>query len=258
MLYKRTKNEAMIVNGYHGKQSECIREMDIQSAIYLILAQRLFEDFDSKIMVEWAVEAMQSGYESESLVILAGLDYESRKEREQYFRQAARELKLNVEKETSELISDYVNFIAKCVLNQEINPKRGLEKMMQIYRFTDYDAKYSQFYELDEDLDILNYNGYSPIFNVNLTLDNADDYIVNEFRFFLQFEELEIEDNVREMAFCNDCKQITKPRIRSRFRWKKPFKYQEFVCNNCESSKIDVFNSQVGRKKILEEIKKSN
>jgi len=48
--------------------------MNIKEETYKLLAQRLLTYFDCKKFVDWAMILLQNGYESESLIILAGLD----------------------------------------------------------------------------------------------------------------------------------------------------------------------------------------
>lgn len=52
------------------------------------------------------------------------------------------------------------------------------------------------------------------------------------------------------------CEQITEPELRKKFQFKKPFKFQEFVCRNCKSNNIDSFGSQIGKEKILKGLKR--
>lgn len=229
--------------------------MDIQEEVYKILGQRLLNEFDSKKLVEWAVNVMKLGYDSESLIILAGLDYESTEEREEYFWKSVEELNLNIKREESELVNDYAKYVANAVVNMQLSPKSGLNTMYNIYLSTGYDSKYIQFYELDEDLNDLNYAEYTPIYNQGITKENADKFIIREFKLFLECEELGIGKELRGKVFCNKCEQITKPELRMKFQFKKPFKFYQFVCRNCKSNNIDSFDSQIGKEKILKRIK---
>lgn len=163
--------------------------MNIQEETYLILAQRLLDQFDSKKLVEWAEHAMKSGYDSDSLIILAGLYYESTEEREAYFWKAVEELNLNIKKEASALISDYAKYVATAVVNMQLSPKSGLSKMCNICRSTGYDSKYIQFYELEEDMDSFNYEEYTPVFNQGITKENADEFTIRAFELFLEYQE---------------------------------------------------------------------
>ena len=221
---------------------------------YKILAQRLFSYFDSHKLVDWAVMMMENGYDSESLIILAGLDNESTEIREQYFWQTIDELKLNVNKTELDIIDNYALYIAESVVNRKIKPKDGLSIMQEIVRSTDYSSKYIQFYELDEDLDYLQYDNRT-IFNSGLSLKNADSFIIREFELFLESEKYRIDKNIRESAYCNQCGLIRKPKLKDKRNLIGQVKYQYWVCGNCESHDILHFRNQKGREMIMDRIK---
>lgn len=124
--------------------------MNIQEETHKILGQRLLSEFDSREMVNWAVTAIELGYDSESLLILAGLDYDTTEERTKYFWQSIEELKVDIEREEFEFINDYAKYVAKAVLNDNLSPESGLVIMLDIYRSTAYNPKYVQFYEIEE------------------------------------------------------------------------------------------------------------
>lgn len=229
--------------------------MNVKEETYKLLAQRLFTHFESKKMIEWAILLMQNGYESESLIILAGLDSDTTEEREKYFWQSVSELKLDINISDFELIDIYAIYIAKSVVDQQMNSYTGLSVMQDIVRKTDYSKRYIQFYELEEDLDYLKYDNRA-IFNSELSLANAEDFIKKEFELFLEAERLKIDDETREMSFCQKCNIISKPKLKSKFRFHKPHRIQIWICGNCGSEKLDHFSSQIGKEIIMKEIKK--
>lgn len=226
----------------------------VQEETYKILAQRLFSYFDSKKLIDWAIMMMENGYDSESLIILAGLDNESTEEREQYFWQTIDELNLDVNKSDFDLIDNYAEYVAESVVNKKIAPKDGLSIMQEIVRSTDYSSKYVQFYELDEDLDYLKYDNRT-IFNSGLTLKNADSFITREFELFLDTEKHKIDKNIRESAYCKQCGSIEKPKLKDKRNLIGQVKYEYWVCGKCESKDILHFRNQKGREIIIEKIK---
>lgn len=229
--------------------------MNIQDEVNNILAQKLFENFDTKKLINWAVDSMQSGYESDSLIILAGLDHESSEIREKYFWKALEELNLIIEKNESKLLSNYSTHVANSVLSDKLCPNIGLNKMLNICMISDYNYKYILFYELSEDLDYLSYGNYNPIYNHNITIENSNDFIKQGFKTFLECEKLQIGKEIREKAYCNQCKEISKPILQTKYQFKIPIKYSELTCSICQSNKINSFNSQIGREKIINKIK---
>ena len=228
--------------------------MDVYEETYKLLAQRHFSYFDSIKLVDWAVMMLENGYDSVSLIILAGLDKDSTEEREKYFWKTIEELSIEVNKADFELIDNYAIYIAESVVNNKISPKDGLSIMQNIVRSTDYSHKYIQFYDLDEDLDYLKYNN-STIFNIGLSLENADSFIVKEFDLFLETEKLEVDDRIRDSAFCKKCGMIERPKLKTKRNWIGNAKYQYWACGLCESEDILHFKSQQGKEIILKKIK---
>ncbi len=222
----------------------------VQEETYKLLGQRVLSHFDSKKLIDWAIMLMGKGFNSESLIILAGLDSDTTEDREQYFWQAVDELGLDINKTDFELIDYYAIYVAESVLNQKIAPKDGLTIMQDIVRFTDYSKRYIQFYEIEEDLDYLKYDNHT-IFNPKLTLKNADKFITREFELFLETEKYKIDDETRELAYCMSCDEIEKPKLKNIRNWIGKVKYQTWVCGLCESKSILHFSSQKGKEKIL-------
>lgn len=228
--------------------------MNVREETYKLLAQRLLTFFDSKKMVDWAMILLQNGYESESLIILAGLDTDTTQEREKYFWQSISELQIDINVTDFELIDNYAIYIAKSVVDKQINPYSGLEIMQDIVRESDYSKRYIQFYELDEDIDYLKYDNRT-IFNTGLTLENKENFIRKEFELFLEAENLKITDETRELSYCQKCKTIAKPKLKKKYRLQKPHRIQIWICSKCGSEKLDHFSTHIGKEIILKEIK---
>ena len=228
--------------------------MDIQELTYLLLAEKNLTYFNSQKYVDWAVNLLENGFESESLVILAGLDSYSTEEKEKYFWESIKELGISIEKSDSESIDFYANFVAKQVIESKISPMIGLMKMLDIVRATDYSSKYIQFDFLDEDIDYLKYSG-TTIFYTDLTLENKDEFIKEEFRLFLEMNHLQIDESLRDKSYCLDCSKLVKPALKTKLQLKKPHKYQVWVCSNCGSEKLEHSNNHKTKRKIIEIVK---
>ena len=228
--------------------------MDPQEELNKVLAQKIFYTFDSKILVDWAVMMMQNGLESESLIILAGLDNESTEEREQYFLRAIEELKLDNSKSENDLLDYYATYVAESVINKKIKPLDGLTLMLNIVLATDYSDKYIQFYYINEDLDYLQ-NYQQTIFSSGLSLDNAESYLLKEFELFLESNKYNIDSKIRELAYCITCKTVKKSTLKTKRNWIGQKKYGIWVCGNCGSKDILSFNNQKGKEIILNKIK---
>jgi hypothetical protein len=132
--------------------------------------------FDKKRMIDWAVYALIKGYETDSLVILAGLDYEERDVVERYFWQSVKELSLEIQSNNFLHIKSYAKWIAQEVLQDRMNPMKGLRLMVDIARATDYDNEYMPFIHLDDEIDIMIYT------NTGLHEENKEIYIKEAFQ----------------------------------------------------------------------------
>jgi len=229
--------------------------MDTQEITYRLLAEKNLTYFDSQKYVDWAVVLLENGFESESLIILAGLDSYPTEEKEKYFWESIRELDIKIEKNDSELIDYYTDFIAKQVIEDKLNPMVGLSKMLDIVRTTDYSSQYIQFVLLDEDIDYLNYY-QTTIFNTGLTLNNKEEFVKDEFRLFLEMNQLQIDESLRDKSYCLNCNKFVKPVLKTKYQLKKPYKYQIWVCPNCGSVKLEHSDNHKTKRRIIEMAKK--
>ena len=76
-----------------------------------ILGERTCLPFDSKNLVDWAVNVLTLGYESENLVILAGLDFDTTEIREKYFWKSVEDLQIDTDRSDEEILEKYAFMI---------------------------------------------------------------------------------------------------------------------------------------------------
>jgi hypothetical protein len=219
--------------------------MDIQKETYRLLAQKLLTNFDNRKFVNWAVMLLENGYESENIMILAGLDKSPSQEIEKYFEMSLKDIKFIVEKSENELVEIYAEYIINEVLKGAMIPSLGLSKMLDIVIATDYNSKYILFFQLDEDIDYLGLDN----------IDKKESYIQKEFELFVESEKLQIDDETKRKAICNDCGIISLPKLKTKYIFRRPFKYQTWICGQCRSEKIEHFSSLTGKSRIIEIIK---
>src|SRR5690606_40208672 len=96
-----------------------LQPMTLQELTLNIFAERILTNFDSKKLVNWAVEVILLGYESENLYVLAGLDFESTEEREKYFIESLKDLQIEIETNEEKLIENYAITLTKKVVAKE-------------------------------------------------------------------------------------------------------------------------------------------
>jgi hypothetical protein len=150
----------------------------------VLLAENLLSNTNSRKYVDWAVEIMEKGYESESLFILAGLDNDDSETREKYFNKATKELGFKTDFEKTYLLNVLAKNVAEKVLEKQITPSKGLIIFEEIIRESNFDKKYLAFFDLDEDLDMLNYKNSDRI-NPGMKREDKDKFICEEFNNFL-------------------------------------------------------------------------
>jgi RNase P subunit RPR2 len=230
--------------------------MDIYTETYNILGQRLLSKFDSKSYVDWAIKLMANGYESDSLLILAGLDNDSTEDREKYFFASLDELEIKNEKSELELIDGYVIELARQVVRHKFEPRKALSIMLDVISRTDYLDKYLHFYDIDEDIYFVT-NRDSPLINQELNKDNIDDFIINEFKIFLDTNEISLDKSLHNKAYCNSCGQIIEPVLKTKYQFREPFSYRMRTCPNCNSNAIYDNRTQKGREKLIEYARKT-
>lgn len=230
--------------------------MTLEELVLEILAERALTQFDSKKLVDWAVKVLSIGSESENLFILAGLDYGTTEERENYFWKSVKDLKIEIEKSEDELIEKYALTIANKAIRKEISVDYAFSQMLKIVSASEYDNRYIAFYEIDEDLDYLTYAN-SVLFNSGLTRENSKKFILEELKIFVQMENLKIPKGERSKSYCETCKKLNTPITKTKYQLRKPFKYMVWSCELCGSEKLKFNNNHVVKKMIIEEFKKT-
>lgn len=230
--------------------------MSIEEITLEVLAERALSDFDSKALVAWAVKMLHYGQESENLFILAGLDYEATDEREKYFQKSLADLNLPLGQSEETLIENYATLIAKKAVSGIIEIDFALKQMAKIVFATEYDLRYIAFYEIDEDLDLLHY-GESVLFNPGLTVQNYREFILEEFKIFLEMERLNIPLEERKYSYCISCSKLVKSILKTKYQLRKPHRYQVWCCPDCKFEKLRFSNEHVVKWLIIERYKEN-
>jgi hypothetical protein len=232
-----------------------MEKFDLQKETYLLLAERAINYFDCTKYVDWAITALENGYESESLFVIAGLDREYKEVVDSYFKLAVQELNLKIDFEDSIILDTYAKHIMQELIDKSIDAEKGLTILVKIYEVSNYDKRYSAFSNLDYDIGYLGYDEYS-IYNSRITLDNKTEYIIDECKLFLEYQDMKISDEITKYAYCEDCHEIETPVLKKEnifFR-----KINTWRCNYCNSKHIYLFEDQMGRKRILAHFKQEN
>jgi hypothetical protein len=214
-----------------------------------VLGEKLLTQFDSKKLVEWAVNALKLGYESENLFVLAGLDDEATEEREKYFWKSVQDLDIEVARTEGELIYCYALIIARKAIKKEIDIDYAFSRMLKIVYASDFDCRYLPFFNINEDLDYIKYDS-SIWITSGLTAENSKEFILEEFKIFVEMERLMIPCRERDKCYCERCKRLNMPLTKTKYQLRKPFKYLVWSCGFCRSDKL-IFNSRHEVKRMI-------
>ena len=226
-----------------------MRNISLQQELDLILSRKLISGFiDNKKCIDWAISLMQRGYESEYLYILAGLDYYEWHSIEKYFDLLIEDLHLMRNENKEELFYLYASNIAHLVIENEIEPRRGLKTMEEIWLQTldiDFsDMELVQFSYLAEDASLI---GEYQIAYIGLTEENLNEVIVDEMKMFLQIKNKELY-NISNLIYCNKCTSFTHSEYKEN-GWL--FKRWGWHCKKCNSKEFLAWYNVADRKQII-------
>ena len=225
--------------------------MTVEGLTLEVLGEKLLTQFDSKKLVEWAVSALKLGCESENIFILAGLDDELTEEREKYFWKSVQDLDVEVAKAEGEMIYCYALIIAGKAIKKEIGIDYAFSQMLKIVYASDYEHRYLPFFNIGEDLDYIRYDN-SIWITSGLTAENSKEFILEEFKIFVEMERLKIPLGERDKCYFERCKQLNTPLTKAKYKLRKPFKYLVWSCGVCRLDKLIFNNSHEVKRMIIE------
>lgn len=224
-----------------------MEKFDLQKETIILQAERIINDFNSLKYVDWAIKAMQNGYESDNLCVIAGCDNELSEIVDSYFDRAKKDLDLDLNLDDSTIVNIYAEQIINEIINESINPEKGLSILVKIDEYLESDTRYNIFSEIAYDIDYLKFDNYT-IYIPNLSLDNVNKYIIDECKLLMQFQDIQISDEMKDFVYCMKCYNVGIPTFKRRTFFS--IKATHPCCSKCKSSDIRSFNSRVGRKEI--------
>jgi len=129
--------------------------------------------------VDWAVLALMDGFDTPSLVILAGLDLSPSNpgERNEYFRRSIQELGIDVLDSEDNILVKFSGLLCKGLLWGEIDPKDALSMLASYNNRTFYfEPLFNVWYSVDDEIDLIN-DGYLSIYKNDVNETNQNEYI---------------------------------------------------------------------------------
>lgn len=188
----------------------------------LIAKKLLLNSLHPSRYINWSIDMLVKNISTESIQILAGLgENEEMKVIEKYFEKSLSEINFLVDEK--DILEKYSFKIACEVISNKISPRNGLKKVVDIY-----------FTNEDESL--------YPFLNVYDFYDNQNSIIIEEFKIFLKYRELNITVDLWNLCYCKICEKLTQ--------------FNHFLnnCYECNSTEVYPYQNQDGRKIILKYI----
>ena len=149
-----------------------------------ILAYKELDDFNMNESIDWAVDMLGIGYESPSLLILAGLSKPTNLyEAEEYLKGSINELGLKIP-ERNVAISQYCKYLIEKIANEE-NVKENLYQLYKVARTVDDDNLLLDFYLLYWAWGDLDFGQEYQHYWDGATLNNIEKIVIAEAKKYL-------------------------------------------------------------------------
>ncbi len=229
--------------------------MDFPRSILLIQAKRQLGYFDTQELVDWAVAALQTGYETEHLLMLAGMDGYPSQEKWDYFERSVAELGLPLPPPDKEALRAYATVRAEEVVAGRLDWRAGLSEFVKICRASRYAPRYDYFSYLSDELDMIEDGVGIGQYVANLTQANAPDVVRQAFNHFLAGEALGIDPWQWGKVYCYACGEIAPPAHRPNWFARLLSQSGKEVCWVCGSEGIGHFDDDAERGEILDALR---
>ena len=228
--------------------------------IYELLAKRIMNEAIPEDYVEWAEGLLRKGEDRESVKILAALTLTKPVywfDVEKYFKNVLTDLNID-DSDDSVVLREYSRIIAQKIIDNEIIPVTGVQKLAEVFVASGYQEKYSNWDILEDQVSFL-FDAGPEYTNIPITEKNLDNYIKEETKLFLHLLDMHLPKCFSSMSFCEKCSSFDTPRIKKeQLKWyhrllrKKP-RYQS-ICVKCGCSDLISMSSHEGMKLYLENL----
>lgn len=160
----------------------------VDSTAEILFLRMLYRSVD-KQWADWAYEMLVAGFDSESLVMLAGeMNFYNQFEMQRLADKALDELNLNWD-DRENVLRDYARYLVKKAVSGKTSTATALDTLAIIYRTLDYEEPWGDFYALyyaKSDLDLYGFQHYWD----GATKENIDEIIISYFREWLSKNEV--------------------------------------------------------------------
>lgn len=115
---------------------------------YKVLINKVLPYESVEAWIDWALEMMEAGFETEHLILLAGLSEDvNRFQLDEIIKNTLKELSLDAIPE-EEIVYGYVYYVIDQALSSKMSTKAVLGTLRDLCRDRDYDKKLFNFYSL--------------------------------------------------------------------------------------------------------------
>lgn len=229
----------------------------------LLAGKRALGNAYSKDYTEWAESLLYDDVDSENVAILASMGYERdpvSEEIETYFQKSLKDLGLALPSKKEGLMI-YAKVLCEQIVSGDLEPEKGVSILETFFSISDYEAIYSIWDELSEDLWMVN-DKDGCIFNSGLTIENKSNYIKDVASQFIVLLESELPDRFFYLSSCPECDNIDEsdlevidkpwmPDKLFRLIYRRG-KTQRAVCSKCKRPFPNNMSDYEGRKQYLD------
>lgn len=133
--------------------------MDLDRLTYDFIGRKLLDDYDSRILVDWALAMMSCGIENENVLILAGLENAEVSEREHYFWRAVGELGIGLKNDPQSILHFFAKHYAADVLSGKYDFFDGIREMYAVSIMSDHAETFRELNQLFWEMNAISYDG---------------------------------------------------------------------------------------------------
>jgi len=228
----------------------------------LLAGRRALGSAHTKDYTDWAESLLYGDVESNNVAMLASIGLErgpDSEEIEVYFQKCLKDLGLILPTKKAGL-KIYAKSLCEQIVSGELESEKGLNILETFYSRSDYEAIYSIWDELAEDIWMVN-NGEDCIWNTGLTIESEHGYVKDVAAQFIVILEAKLPSNFFHLSACSDCGHIGKsrfevidkpwmPEIVFRLIYKRS-QTQRAFCSNCKKPFPTSMSDYESRKKYL-------
>jgi len=228
----------------------------------LLTGKRALGSAYSKDYIEWAESLLYEDVDSENVAILASMGYErdpDSEEIEKYFLKSIKDLGLTLPGE-KEGLKIYAKALCEQIVSGNLEPEKGVSILETFYSRSDYEAIYSIWDELSEDLWKVN-DRDGCIFNTGLSIENKSEYIKGVAAQFIELLVTKLPDRFFHLCACSACGYIGESEfevIDKPWMPNKIFRMiynrgqtQRAICSSCKRPFPNNMSDYEGRKQYL-------